>query len=524
MGWDAFGLPAENAAMQNKVSPAKWTKSNIEKMRVMLKRMGYAFDWSRELSTDDPSYYRWEQWFFLKLYEKGLVYRKKSMVNWDPVDQTVLANEQVIDGRGWRSGALIERREIPQWFIKITAYADELLNDLTKLPHWPEQVRLMQKNWIGRSKGVEIQFKVKDEDEHLTIFTTRPDTLMGATYMGIAPEHPLAKKAAGQNKAIAQFIKNCQHIQTAESELATLDKKGIQTPFYAIHPITKKTLPIWVTNFVIGTYGSGAIMAVPAHDERDHDFAKQYHLSIHPVIAPLDQQTWDYDKSAFTSAGKMINSGPFNGLTSIDAQIKITQTLIESKAAIKKVQFRLRDWGISRQRYWGTPIPMIYCDTCGMVKVPEDQLPVVLPTQLIPTGSGSPLAQDQSFYLTTCPKCGKKAHRDTDTMDTFVESSWYYARYCCYNQNQSMLDQRANYWLPVDQYIGGIEHAILHLLYARFFHKALRDESLLHSNEPFTALLTQGMVLKDGAKMSKSKNNVVTHDIRRATATIIRVV
>ena len=510
MGWDAFGLPAENAAINSRLSPAQWTQTNIEKMRTMLKRMGYAIDWSRELSTCNPNYYRWEQWFFLKLYEKGLVYRKKSVVNWDPVDQTVLANEQVIDGRGWRSGALIERRKISQWFIKITAYADELLNDLSQLKQWPDQVRIMQKNWIGRSTGVEIHFKVKGTNDHLTIFTTRPDTLMGATVMAIAPEHVLAQKAALENPSTAQFISDCQHTQTAESELATLEKKGIKTPFYAIHPITNKELPIWITNFVIGSYGSGAIMAVPAHDERDHEFAKKYHLPISPVIEPQNKKAWDYQKTAFTSTGTMINSGDLNGLSSIDAQSKITEILIKNHLGKKKIQFRLRDWGISRQRYWGTPIPIIHCRQCGILPVPEVQLPVILPTHLIPSGSGSPLAEDESFYVTRCPKCGQKAHRDTDTMDTFVESSWYYARYCCYDQNQSMLDDRANYWLPVDQYIGGIEHAILHLLYARFFHKALRDEGLLKSDEPFNALLTQGMVLKNGAKMSKSKNNVVT--------------
>jgi leucyl-tRNA synthetase len=510
MGWDAFGLPAENAAMKSGLSPAKWTKKNIQKMRHMLKRMGYAIDWSRELSTCDPEYYRWEQWFFIRLYENKLIYRKQATVNWDPVDQTVLANEQVIDGRGWRSGALIERREIPQWFIKITAYAQELLDDLNTLTQWPKQVCLMQKNWIGRSEGLEIDFPVIGQPQALTVFTTRADTLMGVTYLAIAPEHSLSLAAAAIDSNIAAFLKECRQVQAAEPEIVTTEKKGVQTPFYAHHPITNEKLPIWVTNFVLHTYGSGAVMAVPAHDQRDHDFAKKYDLPIKIVIRPdAPVNSADSDK-VFTGEGRLIHSDSFNKLTSIQAKEKIADILTQRRMGRKKTVFRLRDWGISRQRYWGTPIPMIHCKNCGIVPVPENQLPVLLPTHLIPTGFGSPLSAEASFYETVCPQCGQAARRDTDTMDTFIESSWYYARYCCPDQHHAMLDDRANKWLPVDRYVGGIEHAILHLLYARCFHKVMRDLGLLHSDEPFTALLTQGMVLKDGVKMSKSKNNVVT--------------
>jgi len=509
MGWDAFGLPAENAAMQHKLSPSEWTHQNIDKMRVTLKQMGYAIDWTREVATCEPDYYRWEQWFFLKLYEKGLVYKKNAVVNWDPVDQTVLANEQVVDGCGWRSGALIEQREISQWFIKITAYTEELLKDLETLEGWPEQVRTMQKNWIGRSEGTQISFEVENEKDSLVIFTTRPDTLMGVSYMGIASEHPLAKKAALSNADILKFIEECKHTKVAEADMATMKKRGIVTPFFAIHPITQKKIPIWITNFVLMAYGSGAVMAVPAHDERDHEFALQYNLPIPPVIKPKDKM-WNYEKAAFTEHGIMFNSGEFDDIPSEQAKEKITSVLIQKNIAEKKVNFRLRDWGISRQRYWGTPIPIIYCEKCGVQPVPEKDLPVILPTNIVPTGHGSPLAQEKKFYETHCPKCGGKAIRETDTMDTFVESSWYFARYCCNDQDKAMLDDRANYWLPVNQYIGGIEHAILHLLYARFFQKAMRDEGLVKSGEPFEHLLTQGMVLKDGAKMSKSKSNIVT--------------
>ncbi len=509
IGWDSFGLPAENAAIQRNLAPAQWTLKNIKKMRSQFKQLGYAFDWKREIATHTPEYYRWEQWLFLQLYKKGLVYKKNSVVNWDPVDQTVLANEQVVDGCGWRSGALIERREISQWFIKITAYAEELLNDLDKLTGWPEQVRTMQRNWIGRSTGANIQFKVIKQKEPLTIYTTRADTLMGTTYIAIAPEHPLAKLAAKTDSKLAKFIKKCQHTKAAEADMATLTKEGLPTQLKAIHPITKKHLPIWVTNFVLIEYGSGAVMAVPAHDPRDFEFANTYDLPIKPVLKP-EKNNWDYATAAYTGEGKLINSGEFDKLSSEKARKKIVAYLAEKKLAETKVNYRLRDWGISRQRYWGTPIPIIYCKDCGELPAPEDELPVKLPTDIIPTGKGSPLKSCKAFEQTSCPKCGKKAKRETDTMDTFVESSWYYTRYCCFDQENAMLDNRANYWTPVDQYIGGIEHAIMHLLYARFMHKILRDEGLLNSDEPFKNLLTQGMVLKDGSKMSKSKGNTVS--------------
>jgi len=510
MGWDAFGLPAENAAIQRELSPHEWTEKNIAKMRKQFKQLGYAYDWSREITTCKPEYYHWEQWLFLKLYQKGLAYKKNAVVNWDPVDGTVLANEQVIDGKGWRSGAPVERREISQWFFKITDYADELLEGLQSLTQWPEQVVTMQRNWIGRSEGLQILFNLANDDaEFLEIFTTRPDTLMGATYVGIAFEHPIAKKAANKDKKIAKFLEQCQHTRVAEADIATQEKLGIFSGFYAIHPITKKELPIWITNFVLMEYGTGAVMAVPAHDERDHEFATKYQLPIVPVIASAGKSTWDYTKKAYTDPGILFDSGEFNQLTSAEAFNTIADYLIQNKRGERQIHFRLRDWGISRQRYWGTPIPIIYCKECGTVPVPEEDLPVKLPLDIIPTGHGSPLAKDRNFYRTKCPQCGKAATRETDTMDTFVESSWYYARYCCPDQDQTMLDDRAKYWTPVDQYIGGIEHAVLHLLYARFMHKLLRDEELLNSNEPFTRLLTQGMVLKDGVKMSKSKGNVV---------------
>lgn len=508
MGWDAFGLPAENAAIQNKIPPAQWTYANIEHMRGQLKRLGFAYDWKREIATCQPDYYRWEQWFFTRLYEKGLAYKKNAVVNWDPVDETVLANEQVIDGRGWRSGALVERREIPQWFLKITAYAEELLDDIDQLEHWPEQVRTMQRNWIGRSIGTEVQFDVVGH-QALTAYTTRIDTLMGATFITIAPQHPLAELLAKDNTQIKNFIEACRNIPVAEAAIATLEKKGITTGLNAIHPITKQPLPIWIANFVVMEYGSGAVMSVPAHDQRDFEFAKKYHLPIQPVITALSGSECNVDVAAFTEEGLLIHSGEFNGLTSHQAKQVITQKLIELNKGRSQTHYRLRDWSISRQRYWGTPIPIINCPACGIVPVPEDQLPVVLPENVTVTGSGSPLKSMPEFYQTTCPHCEGPASRETDTFDTFMESSWYYARFACKNQDQAMLDDRAKYWTPVDHYIGGIEHAVLHLLYARFYHKLLRDEGLLNSDEPFTRLLTQGMVLKDGAKMSKSKGNVI---------------
>ncbi|MEH6473798.1 MAG: leucine--tRNA ligase [Halopseudomonas sp.] len=497
MGWDAFGLPAENAAIQNKVAPAKWTYENINYMKDQLKTLGFGYDWSREVATCHPEYYRWEQWFFTQLMEKGLVYKKNSMVNWDPVDKTVLANEQVIDGRGWRSGALVERKEIPQWFLKITDYADELLNDLDKLEHWPEQVRTMQKNWIGRSEGVELKFHVEGDGD-LTVFTTRPDTLMGVTYVAVAPQHPLAIKAAENNIELASFLEDCGHIKTAEADMATMEKKGMDTGFKAVHPISGDAVPVFVANFVLMEYGSGAVMAVPAHDQRDWEFAHKYGLTIKQVIQPInDNGEYDLEKEAFTDKGELVNSGEFDGLTSADAFKAIAFHLKEANKGEVQVNFRLRDWGVSRQRYWGAPIPVINCDSCGALPVPTADLPVVLPTDIEFDGSGSPIKSMPEFYETSCPKCGKDATRETDTFDTFMESSWYYARYASRNCDNAMLDEGANYWAPVDQYIGGIEHAILHLLYSRFFHKLMRDMGLVDSDEPFERLLTQGMVLAE---------------------------
>ena len=513
MGWDAFGLPAENAAMQNKVPPAKWTYENIRYMREQLQKLGYAYDWNREIATCHKDYYRWEQWFFIQLFKKGLVYKKEAEVNWDPVDKTVLANEQVIDGRGWRSGALVERKNIPQWFIRITAFAQELLDDLTKLEGWPERVRTMQSNWIGRSEGLTLKFEVVDSHENMSpisVYTTRPDTLMGVTYLAVAPTHPLAEIAATQNKPLAEFIRNQSKLKVAEAELATLEKIGINTGFEAVHPISKEKLPIFVANFVLMNYGSGAVMAVPAHDQRDWEFAKKYDLPIKTVIEPIESTMGtNLDESAFVDKGKLINSGQFDGLNFREAFETIANFLKNKGAGEKTINFRLRDWGVSRQRYWGTPIPMINCHTCGSLPVPEEDLPVLLPENVELEEGTSPLTCTPGFLNVLCPNCGKTAIRETDTFDTFMESSWYYARFASPDQEHKMLDERANYWLPVDQYIGGIEHAILHLLYARFYHKLMRDEGLVNSDEPFTRLLTQGMVLNDGTKMSKSKGNAV---------------
>jgi leucyl-tRNA synthetase len=509
MGWDAFGMPAENAAIQHGVPPAKWTYENIDYMRGQMKRLGYAYDWRREVTTCRPEYYRWEQWLFTKLFDKGLVYRKNAIVNWDPVDQTVLANEQVIDGRGWRSNALVERREIPQWFMKITAYADELLEQLDALPGWPDSVKTMQRNWIGRSEGIELSFEVEDDDDLLAVYTTRPDTLMGVTYMAVAAEHPLALKAAAENSDVAAFIEECKKTDAAEATLETMEKKGMPLGISAIHPLTGDKVPLWVANFVLMSYGTGAVMAVPGHDARDWEFAKKHDLPIVQVIAPADGDDVDIDDAAFEDYGVLVNSGDYDGMD-FDAAFNAIADHFEASGRGKRaVKFRLRDWGVSRQRYWGAPIPIIYCDDCDAVPVPEDQLPVILPENVEFKGVGSPLKDMPEFYETPCPKCGKKARRETDTFDTFVESSWYYARYTCPDNKQMMLDDRAAYWLPVDQYTGGIEHAILHLLYARFFQKLLRDDDLTQTSEPFTNLLTQGMVLKDGAKMSKAKGNTV---------------
>ncbi len=514
MGWDAFGLPAENAAMQNKTAPAKWTYGNIDYMREQLQKLGYAYDWSRELATCHRDYYRWEQWFFTKLFEKGLVYKKEAEVNWDPVDQTVLANEQVVDGRGWRSGAVVERRSIPQWFVKITAFSQELLDDLENLNGWPEKVRTMQINWIGRSEGITLDFEVADEENEslrtLSVYTTRPDTLLGVTYLAVAPQHPLAIKAAAANSELAAFVEQQNNTKVAEAELATLEKLGIDTGLKAIHPISQEQVPIFVANFVLMSYGSGAVMAVPGHDQRDWEFAKKYKLPIKQVIEPTSgDSVCNLDERAYVDKGRVINSDQFDGMKFKEAFDAIAEFLNKQGKGEKTINYRLRDWGVSRQRYWGAPIPMINCESCGSVPVPEGDLPVLLPEDIEFDDSGSPLTKMSEFYEVDCPKCQGKARRETDTFDTFMESSWDYARFACPDEDSKMLDERADYWLPVDQYIGGIEHAILHLLYARFYHKLMRNEGLVNSDEPFTRLLTQGMVLNEGSKMSKSKGNTV---------------
>lgn len=503
MGWDAFGLPAENAAIAHQVAPAKWTFENIDYMRNQLKSLGLAIDWSREIATCTPEYYRWEQWLFVQLYKKGLIYRKLSTVNWDPVDQTVLANEQVIDGRGWRSGALVEKRDIPMYYFRITDYAQELLDDLDTLADgWPAQVITQQRNWIGRSTGMDLTFPSAQPEQYadLTVFTTRPDTVMGVTYVAVAAEHPIAKLAATDNAELQAFIEECRHGSVAEADIATAEKKGMPTGLFVQHPVTGADIPVWVANYVLMSYGSGAVMAVPAHDERDFEFAQKYSLPIQQVIAaPAD---FDLSSTAYTERGTLINSGEFDGLDFDGVFAALEGKLSSQNLAQSKVQFRLRDWGVSRQRYWGCPIPMINCDSCGQVPVPEDQLPVVLPTDVVPDGSGNPLAKMPEFYQTTCPSCGAPARRETDTLDTFVESSWYYARYASPQFTGGMVDSNAaQAWLPVDQYVGGVEHAILHLLYARFFHKLMRDAGVFAGtnvgSEPFKRLLTQGMVLAD---------------------------
>lgn len=500
MGWDAFGLPAENAAMQNNVSPAQWTQDNIAYMRKQLKSLGFSIDWSREIATCDPGYYHWNQWLFLRMLEKGLVYQTTGTVNWDPVDQTVLANEQVIDGCGWRTGAPVEKREIPMYYMKITQYADELLTSLDKLDGWPDRVKTMQANWIGKSYGVDITFpadSVSGTPQDIKVFTTRADTLMGATYVAVAAEHPLALHAAQNNPSLQAFIHECKLGSAKEADLATQEKKGMDTGLFVIHPLNGEKLPVWVANYVLMGYGEGAVMAVPAHDERDFAFATQYSLPIKAVIKPTDNDLVLPLTQAYVEHGITFDSNEFSGLDFDQAIDAIATKLQQKNLGNKRVQYRLRDWGISRQRYWGCPIPLIHCANCGVVPVPDEQLPVVLPQNLVPDGSGNPLAKTPSFYECTCPQCGQAARRETDTMDTFVDSSWYYARYACPDQNRSMTDERANYWLPADQYIGGIEHAILHLLYSRFWSKVMRDLGLLKLDEPFTNLLTQGMVLNE---------------------------
>ncbi len=566
MGWDAFGLPAENAAIKNNTAPAKWTYENIEHMKTQLKQLGLGVDWNREIATCKPEYYKWEQWLFTELFKKGLIYKKTATVNWDPVDGTVLANEQVIDGRGWRSGALVEKRDIPQYFMKITAYAEELLNDLDKLDGWPEQVKTMQRNWIGKSYGCEVEFplttpsplageaevKVSGEGaaldkqklphpnplpegegiKTLKVYTTRPDTFMGATYVAVAAEHALATLAAKDNPKLAEFIAECKKGSVAEADVATADKKGMATGLFVTHPLNGEQLPVWVANYVLASYGEGAVMAVPAHDERDFEFAGKYGLPIKAVIKasltptplpkgdglkseanvnsppPLGEGQGVRGELPMTDHGILFNSGEFDNLDFEQASQKIAEALSAKNLGKRRTQFRLRDWGVSRQRYWGCPIPIIHCAKCGEVPVPVEALPVRLPEDVTMDGVGSPIKKDPNFYETTCPTCNGKATRETDTLDTFFESSWYFARYASFDADK-MCDERANYWLPVDQYVGGIEHAILHLLYARFFNKLMRDVGLINNDEPFTNLLTQGMVLKDGTKMSKSKGNTV---------------
>ena len=513
MGWDAFGLPAENAAIDNNMPPAKWTYENIAYMRGQLKRLGFAYDWGRELATCAPEYYRWEQWFFNRLLDKGLAYKKMAVLNWDPVEQTVLANEQVENGRGWRSGALVERRHISQWFIRITAYAEELLSEIDNLQGWPDAVRTMQRNWIGRSEGVKFSFEIEGEAP-LEVYTTRPDTIMGITFISVAAEHPLALKAAQNNPQIAKFIEQCKTTHTSEEELETMQKKGVSLGIAGIHPISGEKIDIWAANFILLGYGTGAAMAVPAHDQRDWEFAKQHNLEIRPVIEWPEGDQHNYDESSLTTkAGVVYNSGQFDGLNFKQAFDAVAEFLEKNKKGNRKINYRLRDWGVSRQRYWGCPIPVVYdhqdISQDHAIAVADDQLPVLLPEDVEFSGVKSPLRNDPNFYQTTVPGTDTPAHRETDTFDTFFESSWYFARYCCPGADDAMLDERANYWLPVDQYIGGIEHAVLHLLYARFFYKLMRDAGLVAGDEPFTNLLCQGMVLKGGVKMSKSKGNTV---------------
>lgn len=511
MGWDAFGLPAENAAIQNNVAPATWTRENIDYMRGQLQRLGYGYDWDRELATCTPEYYRWEQWFFTRLYDKGLAYKKISAVNWCPTDQTVLANEQVVDGCCWRCDTPVERKEIPQWFLRITTYADELLEDLGKLDAWPEQVRTMQRNWIGKSRGVEIRFALSESFggmNTLDVYTTRPDTLYGVTYMAVSAEHPLVSALSANNQALAAFAEQCRRTKTAEADMATQDKLGLDTGVRVVHPLTGKEIPVWVANFVLMDYGTGAVMAVPAHDQRDWEFAGRYALPIDQVIASADGSDIDLGLCAHTDYGVLVNSGEFDGLDFSRAFDAIASRLESSDQGRVTWNYRLRDWGVSRQRYWGAPIPMLLIGGDGEIPVPVDRLPVLLPEDVALDGVRSPLKQDPSWRQAEID--GRQAEHETDTFDTFMESSWYYARFTCPDFDEGMLDSaRANYWLPVDQYIGGIEHAILHLLYARFFHKLMRDEGLVESDEPFERLLCQGMVLKDGSKMSKSKGNTV---------------
>jgi len=506
MGWDAFGMPAENAAIKSGVHPAKWTYDNINYMKEEMKRLGFSYDWDREVATCNPDYYKWNQWIFLKMYEKGIVYRKSAVVNWCPNDKTVLANEQVIEGRCWRCDTPVVQKEIPSWFVKITAYAEELLEDLKKLEgKWPKAVLTMQENWIGKSVGATAKFKIDGFDEYLEIFTTRPDTIYGTTFMAIAPEHPLALKLAEgtpYEDEVKKFVNKYLSMSTKDRNIVE-EKEGVFTGRYAINPLNNKKIPIYVANYILWGYGTGAIMAVPAHDERDFEFAKKYNIPVIPVIKPEDTE-WDFDKEAYTGAGILINSNSFDGLHSTEAKKKITEELEKRGLGKETVNYRLRDWNISRQRYWGTPIPIIYCDKCGVVPVPEEDLPVILPEDVEFTGKGNPLETNEDFVNTTCPKCKGKAKRETDTMDTFVDSSWYFLRYTDPHNDKKPFDkERAEYWMPVDVYIGGIEHAVLHLLYSRFFTKFLRDIGLIDIDEPFEKLITQGMVLKKWISIEK---------------------
>ena len=511
MGWDAFGLPAENAAIANKIHPLEWTKKNINHMREQLKRLGYAYDWDKEISTADPKYYAWEQWFFIKLLEKNLVYKKKSEVNWDPVDKTVLANEQVVDGKGWRSGAIIERKEIPQWFLKITEYSDELLEGLKDLDGWPTSVKMMQKNWIGKSEGVLVKFRIVNNDNALEVYTTRVDTIFGVSFLAISPNHIILKNQKKDNPVLEKFIDKCKSLKLSEETISAIEKEGIDTGLTAINPLDGTIVPIWAANYVLSDYGTGCVMCVPGHDARDNEFAVKYSLPITKVILSKESKT-DSDDDIFLGEGTLINSGKYTDLDSKLAKKNILKDLEKIDAGMSKINYRLRDWGISRQRYWGCPIPVFYHEDGTVYPVPENDLPITLPDDIDFSKDGNPLENHPTWKYIKCPYTGKDAIRETDTFDTFFESSWYYLRFLSPDYKDGLLDQSKNQWLPVDQYIGGIEHAILHLLYARFFHKLMRDIGIVDSSEPFLSLLSQGMVLQDGVKMSKSKGNTIDPD------------
>ena len=523
MGWDAFGLPAENAAIKNKVHPAEWTKKNIISMKKQLNNLGFAYDWSTEISTADPNYFKWEQWFFLKLLEKKLVYRKKSEVNWDPIDKTVLANEQVIDGKGWRSGAQIERKEIPQWFLKISQYSNELLQSIDELTDWPDSIKLMQKNWIGKSEGATVFFEIENSEQKIEVFTTRLDTIFGATFLAVSPNHPIIINSnLAKKDNVNNFLKKCSSMKVSEESLSTVEKEGVYAGIDAIHPLTKNKIPIWIANYILAEYGTGSVMSVPGHDLRDYEFAKKYNLPIQEVIKSNSSKN---KKEIFTDDGVLHNSGDYSGMSSKEARQEILDSLKKTKLGIGKINYRLRDWGISRQRYWGCPIPVIYHDDGSIIPIPEEQLPVTLPEDIDFSCEGNPLDRHPTWKHIKCPLTGKDAIRETDTFDTFFESSWYYLRFLSSTDSKNLLTPNRKQWLPVDQYIGGIEHAILHLLYARFFHKLMRDNKIVDNSEPFLALLSQGMVLNNGMKMSKSKNNTINPDdiIKKFGADTLRV-